>query len=906
NVDTCSFTITVVDLQAPIIACPDTVVVSVDGTLIEDESAIVNAPPVSNDCNSVNIFFDLPTVTDGCDTTVTLVQIDTTGLMSGDAFEVGNTILTYEAVDSAGNRAVCDFVISVLPLDTINITVSDTMPCQSDSLTFIAETLGLLDAEYIWSGAFEDTGRVVTVLAGDFVDNQVFVTVDAGNNCIFNGNIMVDVATDPQPMLITNGTCAGFDLLVSVGDTSGTDITTFIWDYPGIGEEDVNNESQMIPNASEANSGIYTVTTISAEGCTGTATDSFTIASKPVAPELFLSPLRDSACTGDEFMLIGTLDTMMGITYNFAATPDTGLMLMPSDSNIATVSFQESDDYTIMYWVDNQGCTSDTASVDLFVGERPTLIASFEGANLCTSVDSSLQFFETGGEATNWTWINPMGEVFSNAQNPSLKIGEVMNGRYIVVSSIGSCEARDTVEVELISSLRTPVLSPIDLACTTDTITLSLLEPYDSTTQFIWSSPNPNLISTPIMTDTAFLQLIPMDLDTMDRGMIMVRAVQGSCSSSIDSISFDLMSGPDIDLSSVQQRYTCVGADITIELPSFNNAIDSSRLTWRGPCDFMSGANSTPSFVVDFDDAFCKSGQYVATTVGANGCESVETVDIQFEQGTQKLRIDGASTYCEGEDIVLSIANSIPNGSDIVWTGPEGFTTMDSIVRVNAQTFLTGGFNVTLLSDSTGCPPTPSDTLFVTVIGQPDLIDDDFSISMGELDSLNVLANDGLFLADSAIVNVSSNPLLGSAFFDTTNNILVYSPSNEEVGFDNFTYQVCYELCQDVKQVLCDEAVVNITINFPDDVCMVADFITPNNDGKNDKLIVSCAEGDVYPENELIIFNEWGSEVFRASPYNNDWDGTFNGKELPDGTYFYVFIPGAETDVQKGFFTLFR
>lgn len=908
NIDTCSFTVTVEDQQAPIIACPDTVVVSIDGTLITDESAVVNAPPVTMNCDSVSISFDLPTVTDGCDTMVTLIQTDTTGLMSGSNFGVGMTVLTYEAIDSAGNTAFCDFVINVLPLDSIDITVSDTMPCQSDSLTFIAGTLGLLEAEYVWSGAFNDTGRVVTVLAADLLaDTSVMVSVDAGNNCVFMGSTEVNVSKNPQPMIVTNGTCAGFEILVDVNDTSGVDISTFIWDYPGIDDDDMNNASQTIASASEANSGIYTVTTISVEGCTGTAMDTFTIASKPEAPELFLSPLRDSACTGDEFMLIGTIDTLTGITYNFAATPDTGLILMPSDSNIATVSFQESNDYTLMYWVDNQGCTSDTASVDLFVGERPTLIASFEGANLCTSVDSSLQFFESGGEATNWTWINPLGEVFSNAQNPSLKIGEVISGEYIVVSSIGSCESRDTVNVELISTLVTPVLSPIDFACTTDTITLSLLEPYDSTTQFIWTSTNPNLISDPITTDTAFLQLMPMDLDTMGRGVIMVRAMQGSCSSSVDSISFELMQGPDIDLSGVQQRYTCVGADVMIELPSVNNAVDSSRLTWRGPCDFMSNdSNGIPSFIVDFDDALCRSGEYVATTVGANGCESVQTVDIQFEQGTEKLKINGASTYCEGEDIVLSIESSLPENADIVWTGPEGFTTMEPVVRVNAQTFLTGGFNVTLLSDSTGCPPTPSDTFSLTVIGQPDLMDDDFNIEMGELDSLNVLVNDGLFLMDSAIVNVSSIPLLGSAFFDTTNNILVYSPSNEGVGFDNFTYQVCYQLCQDPKVVLCDEAVVNITINFPDEVCMVADFITPNNDGKNDNLIISCAEGDVYPENELIIFNEWGSEVFRASPYNNDWDGTYQGNELPDGTYFYVFIPGEETDVQKGFFTLFR
>jgi len=38
----------------------------------------------------------------------------------------------------------------------------------------------------------------------------------------------------------------------------------------------------------------------------------------------------------------------------------------------------------------------------------------------------------------------------------------------------------------------------------------------------------------------------------------------------------------------------------------------------------------------------------------------------------------------------------------------------------------------------------------------------------------------------------------------------------------------------------------------------------------------------------LIIYNRWGSEVYRASAYNNDWDGTCNGKPLPVGAYYYT------------------
>jgi gliding motility-associated-like protein len=37
----------------------------------------------------------------------------------------------------------------------------------------------------------------------------------------------------------------------------------------------------------------------------------------------------------------------------------------------------------------------------------------------------------------------------------------------------------------------------------------------------------------------------------------------------------------------------------------------------------------------------------------------------------------------------------------------------------------------------------------------------------------------------------------------------------------------------------------------------------------------------------LTIYNRWGNEVYHAEGYKNSWRGTFDGKDLPDGTYFY-------------------
>ncbi|WP_164969577.1 gliding motility-associated C-terminal domain-containing protein [Aquirufa rosea] len=68
--------------------------------------------------------------------------------------------------------------------------------------------------------------------------------------------------------------------------------------------------------------------------------------------------------------------------------------------------------------------------------------------------------------------------------------------------------------------------------------------------------------------------------------------------------------------------------------------------------------------------------------------------------------------------------------------------------------------------------------------------------------------------------------------------------------------------------------------------------ITPNGDGKNDKLVI---EGITGLKNKLSIFNRWGNLVFEKENYSNDWGGEYltsdsssDSKLLPDGIYYYV------------------
>lgn len=74
--------------------------------------------------------------------------------------------------------------------------------------------------------------------------------------------------------------------------------------------------------------------------------------------------------------------------------------------------------------------------------------------------------------------------------------------------------------------------------------------------------------------------------------------------------------------------------------------------------------------------------------------------------------------------------------------------------------------------------------------------------------------------------------------------------------------------------------------------CPVQNGISSNFDGKNDGFDLS-----IYDPTELKIYNRYGTEVYKhGKGYTNQWVGQDkNNKELPAGTYYYVFTTPYET-----------
>jgi gliding motility-associated-like protein len=64
---------------------------------------------------------------------------------------------------------------------------------------------------------------------------------------------------------------------------------------------------------------------------------------------------------------------------------------------------------------------------------------------------------------------------------------------------------------------------------------------------------------------------------------------------------------------------------------------------------------------------------------------------------------------------------------------------------------------------------------------------------------------------------------------------------------------------------------------------------------------------DEYPQCGVTIYDDKGVKVFSAKPYLNDWDGTYNGKRLPDGVYYFIIrCDGEENKPRTGSITVLR
>lgn len=85
---------------------------------------------------------------------------------------------------------------------------------------------------------------------------------------------------------------------------------------------------------------------------------------------------------------------------------------------------------------------------------------------------------------------------------------------------------------------------------------------------------------------------------------------------------------------------------------------------------------------------------------------------------------------------------------------------------------------------------------------------------------------------------------------------------------------------------------------------LVPNAFTPNGDGINDAW--NIANLSDYTHCTVDVFNRSGQQLFHSVGYPVAWDGTYGGKNLPSGTYYYVIDLKNGTGKLAGFVAIVR
>jgi gliding motility-associated-like protein len=83
---------------------------------------------------------------------------------------------------------------------------------------------------------------------------------------------------------------------------------------------------------------------------------------------------------------------------------------------------------------------------------------------------------------------------------------------------------------------------------------------------------------------------------------------------------------------------------------------------------------------------------------------------------------------------------------------------------------------------------------------------------------------------------------------------------------------------------------------------VIPNAFSPNGDGINDVWIIQYL--DSYQGATVDIYNRYGQKVYNSIGYSNPWNGKYNGKTLPVGTYYYVINPKNGRQILSGSITI--
>jgi len=270
-----------------------------------------------------------------------------------------------------------------------------------------------------------------------------------------------------------------------------------------------------------------------------------------------------------------------------------------------------------------------------------------------------------------------------------------------------------------------------------------------------------------------------------------------------------------------------------------------------------------------------------------NGCKV--TVKGTLDPALVNADFGYPQQNCIGANVQFHDSSTInPNVmTNWIWDFGDGSPAVTNIQNPHHVYDSVGKFNVTMIASCDGgCPDTITKSLEIVSI--PEI---HFTIS-SPCDENSW--DDKLYFNEQTQLKVAQgydHYLWNTG--DSTYSILVTDEGWYKVTIDNAG--ICYAT----------DSVIMLHCFVP---LRMPNAFSPNNDGKND-LFRPVVQPERITAFHMLIFDQWGGNIFETQDISQGWNGTIEGKQAPSGVYVFTITYGnysGETKKMTGTVTLVR
>ncbi len=804
-------------------------------------------------------------------------------------------------IDSASNSKAGTYTVIVTDANgckdtaTTSVTVK-TLPIHISSNSPVCEGTDIQLNEtspppmymisYHWDGpnGFSQNGGNQTISDATQSMEGYYVITATGNGCVRKDSLFVDIL--PQPDISVSAT----DTNICFGDT----VTLYVTEN-GIGyvQADWSNgesgvsEITVSPNQTTAYYATYTAT------CT--ATDTLTITVNPL-------PNIDSLNT--------TEVTVCNSPYNGAiyVYPDTN---MYSFDGLAFTSTNYTDTLNVgihHITIKNiYGCTIDT-SVIINSNTGISIDSVRYTPILCYGDTSVLTVYDV--DAVQYSIDNGNTYTVNNQFN-------VIAGTYnILIKDAGNCTAMQQVQISQPDSINIQI-SSTDISCGNIGQASVVASGGTGNLSYLW---NTNDTTSSISTINVGTYTITVSDENNCSNTASVNVIEGNLTGSlqvnVSNITCYNDNNGEISVSlnnsysPVHYQWSNTNADTNtiVNLPAGTYSVtltDSigcyadTSITLNNPAQISITDSVKNISCYGYSDGYISilvenaqlpytthwsnnnsgdtltnlnAGIYYLTLTDNNNCIAYDTINITQPDSLQmSYTIKNVSCYGYSDGAIDIDVSGGTSPYLFIWNG-------DSEAGEDLTQLQAGSYNLTV-SDAHNC--TINNTFTIT---QPDSLYNDLDISYDN------------YKASVEITTHGGTPDYVYQWSDNTN---ASTASNVKPGY--------YTVIVTDANLCSDTIYFNIEDNEP---IIIPSVITPNGDGFNDTWNIQNVES---LENiEIYIFNRWGDKVFEYrgtgvdyASASKQWNGLYNGKELPLGTYVYI-LKVKDSDTFKGTVTIVR